>query len=157
MAVEIRTVLGRPNTGFTPIEDVERYDGEPEYVEGALCIDVDGVAFLAPADWDDVNWLWPFVVKAAQDCEATGHGETMFPDQPLKLSIDRLRESGRVRLSLSAKNVSRTAVAAASECYAALAEAGLHFFEHLERLAPGEADVDRERIDALRRWASARP
>jgi hypothetical protein len=157
MAVEIRTVLGRPNTGFTPIEDVERYQGEPAYVEGALCIDVDGVPFLAPADWDDVNWLWPFVVKAAQDCEATGHGETMFPDQPVKFSIDRLGRSGRVRLSLSAEGLSRTAVAGASEFYDALAEAGLHFFEHLERLVPGEADTDQEQIDALRRWASARP
>jgi hypothetical protein len=152
MAVEISTVLGRPDRGYTPIEDVKRYDGEPEYVEGALCIDVDGVPFLAPADWDDVNWLWPFVVKAAQDCEATGHGETLFPDQPLKFSIDKLGKSGRVRLSLSAKNVSRTAVADASEFYAALAEAGLHFFEHLERLAPGAADSDREQIAALRRW-----
>ena len=42
----------------------------------------------------------------------------------------------------------------ASEYYEALADAGLHFFEHLERLAPGAADTDQDEIAALRRWQS---
>ncbi len=152
MPVEIRTVLGNPKQGFTPIEDVERYDGDPEYVEGSMCVTVDGVPFLAAEDWDDVNWLWPFVVKASQAGEETGYGETMFPDQPLKFSVERLGGSGRIRLSLTATGINRTAVASASEYYEALADAGLRFFEHLERLAPGAADTDREQIAVLRRW-----
>ncbi len=156
MAIAIRTVLGTPKRGFTPIEDVERYDGEPEYVEGAIVMTVDGVPFLAEEDWDDVNWLWPFVVKASQDCERTGHGTVMFPDQPIEFRVERVG-SDRVRLSLSAKDLSRTAVASAPEYYGALAKAGLHFFEHLERLAPGAAESDREQIEALERWASAGP
>lgn len=154
MSVEIRTLLGNPGKGFTPIEDVERFEGDPEYVEGSLCMDVDGVAFLTADDWDDVNWLWPFVVKASRDCEATGHGETMFPDQPIEFSVDRLGNSGRLRLSLTATGLSRTAVTSASEYYEALADAGLRFFEHLERLAPGAAGTDQDEIAALRRWQS---
>jgi len=150
--VEIRTLLGNSRTGFTPIEDVERFDGDHDYVEGSLCIEVDGVPFLTADYWDDVNWLWPFVVKASRDCEATGHGETMFPDQPIKFSVDRLGNSGRLRLSLTATGLSETAVASASEYYEALAGAGLRFFEHLERLAPGAADSDQDEIAALRRW-----
>jgi hypothetical protein len=152
MPVEITTVLGNPKTGYTPIEEVARYDGDPEYVEGSLCLTVDGVPFLTADDWDDVNWLWPFVVKASRDCEATGHGETMFPDQPIEFSVDRLGDSGRLRLSLTATGLRRTAVASASEYYEALADAGLRFFEHLERLVPGAAETDQDEIAALRRW-----
>jgi hypothetical protein len=152
MPVTIRTLLGNPTTGFTPIEDVARFEGDPEYVEGALCMDIDGVPLITAEYWDDVNWLWPFVVKASQACEETGHGETLFPDQPIEFRLDRVGDSGRVKASVTSSKDSRAAVTSASELYPALADAGLHFFEHLERLVPGAADVDHEQIAALRRW-----
>ena len=152
MPVDIKTLLGNPRTGFTPIEDVARFEGDPNYVEGALCMDIDGIPLITAEYWDDVNWLWPFVVEASQACEETGHGETLFPDQGIEFRLDRLGDSGRVRASLTSSNDSRAAVMMASEFYPALAHAGLHFFGHLERLVPAAADVDGEQIAALRRW-----
>jgi hypothetical protein len=113
--VDVSTHIGNPTRGFTPIVPVDRYEGEPDDVEGAFCLTIDGVRVTTLEEWDDVNWLWPFVVNASDECERSGRGETMFSDQPLRFSLERIGSSDRIRV----------------------AAAGLVFFDELERLIPG--------------------
>ncbi len=158
MSVEVATLLGDPEAGFTEIGAVERYDGDRDYVHGAIRMTVEYVPLLTEAEWDDVNWLWPFVVKASLDCEQTGRGETLFPDQPIEFRVERHGDAERVRVTVTVPGKRpRTAVTSARAYSGALAAAGLHFFAHLERLVPRSADTDRDKVAALRRWASAGP
>src|SRR4051812_37625122 len=95
MAVEIETYL-RSRTGvFIPVAQVHRHTGDPRWMEGAIEFTVDGQAVLDRALWDDVNWLWPSVIQAVDDCLAYGAGQRYFPDQPI---IFRVEQAGPHRL-----------------------------------------------------------
>lgn len=97
MSVDVNTFLRTPS-GPIPIAEVQRYDGQVNYVEGSIVLDVDGCELLSHDLWDDVNWLWPFVVQAVDEALRTGFGEFYFPDQPIlfedvsKGDPDRLAE-----------------------------------------------------------------
>jgi len=152
VAVNVSTYIGNPDRGFTPIADVGRYERDPEYVEGALCLTIDGVPVMTREEWDDVNWLWPFLVNASDECARGGRGETMFPDQPLCFSLERIGSSDRLCVSLTGNGLSRSAVATGREYYAAIAAAGLEFFEELERLVPGSKHDVARQVAVLEGW-----
>ncbi|MFI6680468.1 hypothetical protein [Kribbella sp. NPDC050470] len=59
---------------FLPIQEAQRYDGDGVYVPGAASLVIDGVEVLGIDLWDDVNWLWPFIVQALDDCRRAGAG-----------------------------------------------------------------------------------
>ena len=152
MSVVIETSLGSAETGFTAISAVERYEGDREYVAGAIELSVDGAPVITRDEWDDVNWLWPFVVEASAGCRESGSGEIYFPDQPILFRAERLPGSDRVKLSLTAADLQRAAVADAEEYYRAIAAAGLEFLQHLDRLVSAAAQPLAAQLGALRAW-----
>lgn len=61
---------------------------------GAISLTVDGVELLGPELWDDVNWLWPFVILALDECRRSGAGQRYFPDQPIEFFRELRRLCG---------------------------------------------------------------
>jgi hypothetical protein len=150
VAVVIDTCLRTGSDGFRSIRQLERYDGDPDHVEGAIVMTIDGVPLLSEADWDDVDWLWPSVVQAAEECRITGAGERRFPDQPVLFSARRLA-TGRLLVSVQLGDETRAATTQATEFYRALAAAGTEFFNHHRRLVRGSGGHEREAA-LLRTW-----
>ncbi|MEI8407153.1 MULTISPECIES: hypothetical protein [unclassified Kribbella] len=109
---------------------------------------VDGVEVLSLDLWDDVNWLWPYVVQALDDCRRTGTGERYFPDQPILFRAKTVGRRGEVLLSVTGESITRKVVVPADELFPAVALAGLEFFAELDRLCGAAAPVERAVLEA---------
>ncbi|MBO3102138.1 hypothetical protein KG102_15675 [Cellulomonas fengjieae] len=113
---------------------------------------MDGVELLGPELWDDVNWLWPFVVQALDECRQSGSGKRYFPDQPVAFTATTQWE-GNVLLTVttSDRSIHRSAVAPSDELYDVVARSGIEFFQELRRLCGPDPASEVEEA-ALRRW-----
>jgi hypothetical protein len=135
----------RSGEGFLPVSEVARYDGDCYYVPGALSLIIDGAEMLGTDLWDDVNWLWPLVVQALDECRRTGFGRRGFPDQPISFKAE-LAWAGNVLVTVTdGESIDRSAVAPADELYQVVAREGVQFFNELQRLCPGNEDGLEER------------
>jgi hypothetical protein len=84
-----KTVLKKGND-FIPIEEWTGKIEDPDYIEGALIITLDGRAILNESLWDDVNWIWPYIANGLIDIADGKDFQTNFPDQPVTFSIKHM-------------------------------------------------------------------
>ncbi|GAB3170614.1 hypothetical protein GCM10027059_37340 [Myceligenerans halotolerans] len=140
------TSFVRVDGEFRPVSEAERHDGDCEYVPGAISLTVDGVELLGTELWDDVNWLWPFVVQAVRECRDSGSGTRHFPDQPITFKVEKAQWGGNVMLTVTTadRSIHRTAIAPEGEVYETVARAGAEFFKHLRRLCGSDAVSEEE-------------
>ncbi len=150
--VEVRSYLRFGDGRFIPIEDVESLDADCRWVPGAIVLSIDGAEVLSLELWDDVNWLWPYVVQALDRCRQVGQGECLFPDQPLRFRAESLGPSGQMLLSVMGGSIANKAVGPADEIYAAVGQAALGFFAALHRLCPPQGPADSEVIRTVGTW-----
>ena len=134
------------------MESATAHDGACDYVPGAISLTVDGAELLGDGLWDDVNWLWPGIVGALEECRRSGSGTSWFPDQPIVFGAESLRRPGYLKVSVTTadRSIHRAAVAPSDAVYEAVARAGLTFFAALARLC-GSSGASREEAE-LRRW-----
>ena len=85
---------------FVPAKEATGIVPDSFYVEGALCITVDGQEFLTLAHADLVDQLWLYVVDGLRKLRAGDVFETYFPDQPTRLTF---RPLGPERFLLTVK------------------------------------------------------
>lgn len=154
MSVEIETYLRSASGDFVLVADVPDYSGDNRHVSGAINFVVDGQHVLDQELWDDVDWLWPYVVQAIDECVTSGHGERYFPDQPVLFRADRCGES-RLMLKVEGGPIHRVVSADRREVLAAVAAAALDFFAHLERLIPGTYAVVVQEVERIESWPTA--
>lgn len=70
---------------FVPIAEFKGRVKDPEYVEGAIEVEIDGVKVLTLELWDDINWLWPYIANSLEELATEQTASTSFPDQPIEL------------------------------------------------------------------------
>ncbi|NHV29588.1 hypothetical protein [Burkholderia sp. D-99] len=60
---------------------------DPDYIEGAIELSINGVEILNKEMWDYVDQLWAYLAEGVM-CVARGEGfKTYFPDQPIEISF----------------------------------------------------------------------
>lgn len=138
---------------FQPIQNVKRYDGDSMYVPGAVSLVIDEVDLMGTDLWDDINWLWPFIVQAVDDYRKSGFGKRGFPDQPISFKVEAVWP-GHALVSVVSDSFEHKAVAPDEDLYEAVARAGLTFFSELRRIC-SEYDAGDAEIDVLRSWVGA--
>jgi len=126
---------------FVPVEQWHGPLAEPDYVDGAIELVVDGVAILDQGVWDLVDFLWEGIVEALEALQARDAFDMPFPDQPLDLRFRRLPR-GRLRLVLDLPGVARAVECALEEFVAAVVPAAASFFGHLMRLGGAHGPTD---------------
>lgn len=153
--VEVRSFVRVGEGSFLAIGEVPRLAGDCMYVPGAISLVVDGVELFGLDLWDDVNWLWPLMVQALDECRQTGSGKRGFPDQPISITAERAWLGHTLLRVTDGASIDRSAVAPDEELFEAVALAGLRFFIELRRLCPDE-DMGREERDILEAWLTNR-
>ena len=91
------------NEKFIPIQD---YDGDlpdPDYIEGAIELTVNGVVLIDKSMWDLVDQLWAYIINGLIDVNEGKEFKTSFPDQPIELTFTHLYND-IIKLSVNCDN-----------------------------------------------------
>lgn len=135
--------------------DVESFVGpikDPDYIEGAIELVIDGTELLTTRMWDYVDQLWAYILDGAAKVAEGKNASTFFPDQPIELKLDPIGESARVTV------VCDDEVSASVDRRHFLSEIVREaeiFFRKLEHLLPSRYDHELECIEQLKRTLNA--
>lgn len=158
--VHVRSFLRteRRKGTLVPIEDWSSSLRGRHFIEGAVELTIGGKPVVTQEMWDDIDFLWPMIIKGLEELATRGSASVWFPDQPLELALKRVR---RETLSVAVerpvrrtgrRSARRTAAGVEEQnFYAHMIDAGEHFFRRLEELeADGGFQSELSRLEALR-------
>ncbi|WP_124862835.1 hypothetical protein [Burkholderia anthina] len=70
--------------------DFHEFDGkiqDPDYIEGAIELSIDGVVLFDKSMWDCVDQLWAYLAEGLVSVSRGEEFETYFPDQPIEIKF----------------------------------------------------------------------
>ncbi|MEU6263195.1 hypothetical protein [Saccharopolyspora shandongensis] len=132
--VEIETFLKGADGGFMQVEDCRAAPPDLDYIEGAIRLSVDGVEVIGLEEWDYVDQLWCYLAEMVTQLRLSGHAETCFPDQPIKLVFQAA--GNRVLVTAKIGEEFKKASASLADLLSALKVSGTIFFDKMSELAP---------------------
>lgn len=147
--IEIASYLRTADGQFVQVDQAVRAPVDPQYVEGAIELSIDGVPILDKAMWDYVDQLWAYIADMVNTLNQSGEASTFFPDQPIKLAFQKQGKS-RVLVTLRINDTTRTASIDNAELVGALREHGSTFFLKLSQLLPGNSSGYADALQRLK-------
>lgn len=75
--------------------DVFEFDGviaDPDYIEGGLVLQVNGIELINLEMWDYIDQLWAYIATGLKEVSENKEFETNFPDQPIKVKFKPIRQ-----------------------------------------------------------------
>ncbi|MBB5958450.1 hypothetical protein FHS29_005058 [Saccharothrix tamanrassetensis] len=141
--VEIETFLKSPAGGFVPVQSCRTPPPDPDYIEGAIRLSIDGSEIIGTEEWDYVDQLWCYIAEMVTKMQSLGYAETYFPDQPIKLSF---RAAGsRVLVIAKIGEETKTVNTSSADFLDAVKAAGLIFFRKMSELVPVNSYAEAQR------------
>jgi hypothetical protein len=129
---EIRTFLRMVDGSFSLVDACEEIPSDPDYVEGAIEIVVDGKEIVGKREWDCVDQLWAYLATMSKQLRRTGEATISYPDQPIEISLKR--QGTYVLIASEAGDQRRSGLVAEDEFLSVLQGAGEAFFNRMSRL-----------------------
>ncbi len=132
---------------------INQYKGtvpSADYVEGAIYLKVNEKEILTLDLWDDVNWLWGYIVTGFEDLVEQSEWTTSFPDQPIDLTFRINKNLGKVEIEVHipqsdftiTKEQTRKSTTNLDEFLSKMNEAGQDFYLRISEI--GGEDGERE-------------
>ena len=113
--------------------DLEYLIPNSHYINGAIELNVDGVVVLDCNMWDLIDQLWSYITRMLEKFRSADKASFYFPDQPLKISLERIKRKGYVKITSHAE-VRRSAVTREDDLIGSLKAAGIEFCKVMNRL-----------------------
>lgn len=141
MVVRIKSFLRKEDGSFVPAQGWEGPVGDPEYLEGALELTVNGVPLITPLMWDYVDQLWAYILNSIEELKSEGSAHTYFPDQPIKLEVKRISR-GLIQVSISSRSgkFDNSVQVQEDQFVQGVASEGEKFFLQMQELNPADRD-----------------
>jgi hypothetical protein len=149
MEYQIKSMLKIGDRGglFVRVEEFTGRIPDKNYIKGAICWSIGGVAILTEAHWDVIDLLWSFILDGLLQLEQNDAYETCFPAQPLLLRFSKI-DPRQVRISIG-----EFAIAVdLSLMIRSLCEGGRGFFSRMSELLPelkNKWSVNLQKIDKI--------
>ena len=89
MTFRIETKLKRGDE-FVSIEEWCGPISDPHYIEGAVVMSYEGKTLMGENLWDDVNYMWPYLINGLSEILEGKDWHTWFPDQPITFSVEHI-------------------------------------------------------------------
>lgn len=136
----VKTVLKKGNK-FVSIEQWTGKVDDPEYIEGALIVTLNGKIILDESLWDDINYFWPYIANGFIDILEGKDFQTGFPDQPITFSVKHISKTW-LQLHIFAEDKEFVNVKIRKEEYLSeMTRAAKDFFIRLYEISP-ESEQD---------------
>jgi len=131
---------------FVPVEEITGRMRKATDCAGAIELSVNGVVMMDRTMWDAVVLLWAFIVNGLDEISQGRSHECFFPDQPLELSFELLK-NGRVLFRIG--DISQVNVGRENFIRAMAHEAG-RFFSFVSDIS-GDAGAYASKANILKR------
>lgn len=145
--ITVSSYLRSADGTFVPVSSATVPPPDPDYVEGAIELVVDGRTMIGQAEWDYVDQLWAYLVELVGTFEESGTAQTYFPDQPISVTLARINDD-RALLTVEVRPDVRRASVLRAEFADTIRRAAIDFFQAMIPLLPTNADTYRTAIDA---------
>lgn len=133
--IEINTYLMGADGSFEPIDTVRHRPADPQHIEGAMELTIDGTPIITLEEWDLIDQLWAYIGEMLNDLRIKGEAETYFPDCAIKFVFRRVAPE-LVLVSLEYAGVGRSIQVNEVDFVEAFRSAGAHFFDVMLTLFP---------------------
>lgn len=146
--IEIKNYI-KDGDDFIPIEEFNGTVPDPEYIDSAMELSIDGIPIITRAEWDYMIPLWSYIANGFEELtEKPEKSEwaTYFPDQPIKLTFRVDKKSSQIEVELyspkcdltDSKEETRRAKTDLNEFLTAMSETGKKFFLRIAEIMPEE-------------------
>lgn len=132
----VNSFLRTSNGEFVQVETCTDHPTDPDYVEGAIEIVVDGVEIVGRREWDYIDQLWSYIADMVEALRSHGTASTYYPDQPIRLEFKR--EGSRVVVASQDGEWVRRGSVDYVEFDRIIRTAGRAFFERMAELVPSK-------------------
>jgi hypothetical protein len=146
--IDIQTFLRLNDGTFQQVQSCKNSPVDPDYIEGAIELSIDGVEIIGKPEWDYVDQLWAYLANMIHVLRTENEASTYLPDQPILLTFER--KGNRVVVSSRAGENARRASVGESELFTAMRTAGQEFFEKMSDLVPTNSDAYQVALAKLR-------
>lgn len=137
---------------FVSLDDFRGNIPDPNYIEGAVCLDVNGTQVLTLEMWDLIDQLWAYVVQGLEEIQQQNAWRTYFPDQPLELSFKTDARRQIITIEVNPDTGSIKASAQYDEFFSLMGDEARNFFLKMKQIAPANQntyDSCLEQIESL--------
>ena len=137
MPVRIQSFLRKEDETLVPIQEWDAVIADPDYLEGALELTVNGVPLISPVMWDYIDELWAYIITTLRELVSDGSSYTYFTDQPIKLEMEKT-SSGMVKVSISSRSgkFNNSTQISEDRLVLPLLDEGEQFFLKMQELEP---------------------
>jgi hypothetical protein len=140
--MKIRTYI-QDGSNLAPIDQYTGSIDNPNHIEGAIDLEVDGTLIIDTEMWDYVDQLWLILISGAEHLIERKHLMGYFPDQPIEIVFKDLNDEFiELRVDSSVALVDR------SEFLSVLLAEAEQFFRKLSELI-GDSNVAESAIERI--------
>ena len=133
---------------FIPVEEFNGTLPDPEYIDSAMELIINGIPIITCQEWDYMVPLWAYIANGFEELAEKSEWKTYFPDQSIELifRVDKQRNEIEVKAFIPKSDMlnlpeeRRSAVINSGEFLTAMSEAGQSFFLRMAEILPDERE-----------------
>ena len=131
--------------------NVFEYEGsikDSDYIDGAICLDINGVKLISMEMWDYIDQLWAYFTIGICDLFNRKVFKTRFPDQPIEVVFKPIRDQALIIVNCHSEV---KVIVDRNEFVRVMSEHALLFFEKLSSIKGVNKSQYRNEIEKLER------
>ena len=151
MPVRIQSFLRKEDETLVPIQEWDAVIADPDYLEGALDLTVNGVHLITPSMWDYVDQMWAYIFNVLEELTTHESAHVYFPDQPIRLEMEKTIP-GMIKISISSRSGKFNNSVQVNEGRFArkILDEGEKFFLHMQKIDPENRNRHEEEVERFR-------
>jgi hypothetical protein len=135
--IEIKSFLRKDGAFYSLNENLTVED--PNYIEGAITINIYGIDLLTKSYWDYIDQLWCYISDCVIDISNNINTYFYFPDQPLKVEFENLADN-KIKITLTTDDLVNVVVNK-KELINSLIYGASEFFNIMKKIVPENDDA----------------
>ena len=121
---------------FINFFDFNGHIDDPDYIDGAMELSINGKKLIDKSMWDYIDALWSYLSEGLSVVYDGEEFKTNFPDQPIEVKFKPIHNNHNILVSVKCSSSEAKIVVDKKAFLSAMSNHAKKFFEHLEIIAP---------------------